>query len=151
MISYGLLFLSAFLAATLLPFYSEVVLITLLLEGKPVFPLWLAATSGNTLGAAVNWVMGRYLLHFQDRSWFPFKPGSLSKSQAWFQRYGSWSLLFAWLPVGGDALTFVAGIMRVRLWVLLLLCGIGKGLRYGVVIWLTDVTEASLPLMEGAG
>jgi len=59
--------------------------------------------------------------------------------------------LFAWLPVGGDALTFVAGIMRVRLWVLLLLCGIGKGLRYGVVIWLTDVTEASLPLMDGAG
>lgn len=140
MVSYGLLFLSAFLAATLLPFYSEVVLVSLLLEGKPVLGLWFAATLGNTLGAWVNWVMGRYLLHFQSRRWFPFKPESLHKAQDWFQRYGSWTLLFAWLPVGGDALTFIAGIMRVRWWVLLLLCGIGKGARYAVVIWLTDAT-----------
>lgn len=144
MISYGLLFLSAFLAATLLPFYSEVVLVSLLLEGKPVFGLWLAATTGNTLGAGVNWVMGRYLLHFQERRWFPFKANTLDKAQAWFQRYGRWSLLFAWLPVGGDALTFIAGIMRVRLWELLVLSGIGKGVRYAVVIWLTDVTGATL-------
>ncbi len=137
---YWLLFLSAFLAATLLPFYSEVVLVTLLLDGGAVFPLWLAATAGNTLGAGVNWVLGRYFLHFQDRRWFPFKAESLHKSQAWFQRYGSWTLLFAWLPVGGDALTFIAGIMRVRFWWMLLLCGIGKGARYAVVIWLTVAT-----------
>ena len=141
--SYLLLFASAFLAATLLPFYSEIVLVTLLLEGQSALMLWLAATSGNTLGAAVNWFMGRYLLHFQDRTWFPFKATSLEKYQRWFQHYGSWSLLLAWLPVGGDALTFIAGIMRVRLWVLLLLCGIGKGARYGVVIWLTDATKAA--------
>lgn len=144
MMSYGLLFISAFLAATLLPFYSEIVLVTLLLEGKSEWLLWFAATSGNTLGAGVNWVMGRYLLHFQNRSWFPFKADSLEKSQRWFQRYGSWSLLLAWLPVGGDALTFIAGVMRVRLWVLLFLSGIGKGARYGVVIWLTDIT-ATIP------
>ncbi len=141
--SFLLLFISAFLAATLLPFYSEIVLVTLLIEGKSPLMLWLAATSGNTLGAGVNWVMGRYLLHFQDRSWFPFKANALDKSQRWFQRYGSWSLLFAWLPVGGDALTFIAGMMRVRLWVLLLLAGIGKGARYAVVIWLTDATQAA--------
>lgn len=141
MISYGLLFLSAFLAATLLPFYSEVVLVSLLLEGKNVWGLWAAATLGNTLGAWVNWVMGRYLLHFEHRSWFPFKPDSLHRAQGWFQRYGSWTLLFAWLPVGGDALTFIAGVMKVRWWVLLLLCGIGKGARYAVVIWLTGATE----------
>ncbi len=142
MISYGLLFLSAFLAATLLPFYSEIVLVTLLIEGKSQFALWLSATTGNTLGAAVNWALGRYLLHFQERKWFPFKAENLDKSQQWFQRYGSWSLLLAWLPVGGDALTFIAGIMRVRLWVLLVLCGIGKGARYAVVIWLTDITSS---------
>lgn len=144
MMSYGLLFLSAFLAATLLPFYSEVVLVSLLLEGKPALALWFYATLGNTLGAWVNWVMGRYLLHFQQRRWFPFKPDTLHKSQAWFQRYGSWTLLLAWLPVGGDALTFIAGVMRVRWWVLLLLCGIGKGARYAVVIWLTDATGTLL-------
>ena len=53
-------------------------------------------------------------------------------------------MLFAWLPVGGDALTFIAGVMRVRWWVLLLLCGIGKGARYAVVIWLTDATGTLL-------
>lgn len=102
--------------------------------------LWLVATAGNTLGAVVNWLLGRYLLHFQNRRWFPFKTRDIEKYQHWFQRYGVWSLLFAWLPVGGDALTFIAGLMRVRLSVLLILCGIGKGLRYAVVIWLTQTT-----------
>ena len=143
MLSYLLLFASAFLAATIIPFYSEVVFVSLLIEGKNVLALWLVATSGNTLGAAVNWVLGRYLLHFQDRRWFPFKQNSLEKSQRWFQRYGVWSLLFAWLPVGGDALPFIAGIMRVRWWLMILLCGIGKGSRYLVIIWLTEITLTS--------
>ena len=68
MMSYGLLFVSAFLAATILPFYSEVVLVSLLLEGKPALALWFYATLGNTLGAWVNWVMGRYLLQ-NDLTW----------------------------------------------------------------------------------
>ncbi len=136
--SYLALFASAFLAATFLPFYSEVILVTLLLQGESPALLWLAATLGNTLGAGVNWIMGRYLLHFQNRRWFPFKPDSLDKSQRWFQRYGVWTLLFAWLPVGGDALPFIAGMMRVHPGLMLVLCGIGKGLRYVVVIWLTQ-------------
>jgi membrane protein YqaA with SNARE-associated domain len=134
---YLTLFASAFLAATFLPFYSEVVLVTLLLQGHDVALLWLAATAGNTLGSGVNWIMGRYLLHFQDRRWFPFKPDSLVKAQHWFQKYGVWTLLFAWLPVGGDALPFIAGVMRVNPVVMLVLCGIGKGVRYAVVIALT--------------
>lgn len=133
------LFGSAFLAATLLPFYSEVVLVTLLLQGdEPVWLLWLVATLGNTLGSGVNWIMGRYLLHFQHRRWFPFKPDSLGKAQQWFQKYGVWTLLLAWLPVGGDALPFIAGVMRVNPLLSLVLCGIGKGVRYAVVIVMTQ-------------
>lgn len=142
MSSLFLLFLSAFLAATLLPFYSEVVLVSLLLQGEPKMLLWLVATTGNTLGAAVNWGLGRYLLHFQQRDWFPFKADKLQRSQQWFNRYGIWSLLFAWLPVGGDALTFIAGVMRVPLATLLILAGIGKGIRYAIVIWLTNVSAS---------
>lgn len=134
MISYWLLFGSAFLAATIFPFYSEVLLLALLADGKSVVWLWVFATAGNTLGAAVNWVLGRYLLHFENRSWFPFKPDKLGVAQKWFQRYGIWSLLFAWLPVGGDALTFIAGMMRVNFWVFFILTLIGKGLRYLVVM-----------------
>ncbi len=135
--SYLFLGASAFVAATLLPFYSEVVLVALLMRGGD--PVWLftAATVGNTLGAVVNWYLGRFLLRFQDRRWFPFQPHQVHRAQAWFLRYGKWSLLMAWLPVGGDALTFFAGAMRVPLGVFVVLTGIGKGARYAVVIALT--------------
>ncbi len=94
------------------------------------------ASTGNTLGAAVNWYLGRFLLHYQDRRWFYFKKDQVERMQYWFQRYGAWTLLFAWLPLGGDALTFIAGIMKVRFWLFLLLVGIGKSLRYVAVVYL---------------
>lgn len=138
MISYLLLFGSAFLAATILPFYSEVLLYALLRDGGDPLILVAVATLGNTLGAVVNWVLGLYLLHFQDRRWFYFSRQQIDNAQRWYQRYGFWSLLLAWMPVGGDALTLIAGIMRVRLWIFLLLVGTGKALRYVSVVYLTD-------------
>ncbi len=140
--SYLSLFASAFLAATLLPFYSEVVLVTLMMGDHHQGLLWASATLGNTLGACVNWWLGRYLLHFQHKRWFPASKERLEKSQYYFQRYGVWSLLFSWLPVGGDALTLVAGIMRVNFWLFFALVLIGKGARYYVVMLLA---QAALP------
>jgi len=134
MSAYLLLFLTAFGAATILPFYSEVLLVAQVRSGYSPAGLWLAATAGNTLGAVVNWLIAWHLSHYADRPWFPIKPHKLERAQHWFQRYGSWSLLLAWMPIGGDALTFVAGMMRVRLWLFLLLVGLGKGLRYLAVI-----------------
>lgn len=136
MTSYLLLFGSAFLAATILPFYSEVVLFVLLREGGNAAVLVTVATLGNTLGAVVNWLLGRYLLHFQDRRWFYFSREQVARAQRWFQRYGFWTLLLAWAPIGGDALTLVAGIMKVRLWLFVLLVGTGKALRYVAVVYL---------------
>ncbi|WP_088331602.1 YqaA family protein [Lacimicrobium sp. SS2-24] len=133
--AYLVLFSSAFLAATFLPFYSEAVLFTLARQGEPAVLLIATATLGNTLGAVVNWILGKYLLHFQDRRWFYFKPAQLQRVQQWFQRYGIWSLAFSWLPVGGDALTFIAGMMKVRLLPFLLLVGLGKGVRYILVFY----------------
>lgn len=141
---YLILFGSAFLAATLLPFYSEVILIGMLAKGADPWIAVLVASLGNTLGALVNYVLGRYLLHYQDRRWFYVKPHQLESTQRWFQRYGSWSLLFAWLPIGGDALTFIAGVMKVRMDVFLLLVGLGKFLRYLVVAGLADQIAALL-------
>jgi membrane protein YqaA with SNARE-associated domain len=80
--------------------------------------------------------MGRYLLHYQQRRWFPVKQQSLQRSQSWFQRYGKWSLLLAWAPVIGDALTFIAGMMRVRFDLFFALTAIGKGIRYAVILGL---------------
>ncbi|MEW6204938.1 MAG: YqaA family protein [Pseudomonadota bacterium] len=140
--SYLILFSSAFLAATILPFYSEVVLFAMIRAGEPAGLLLAVATLGNTLGAVVNWVLGRYLLHFQHKKWFYFKPAQIEKMQAWFQRYGVWSLLLAWMPVGGDPLTLVAGIMRVNLWLFIVLVGIGKSLRYVAVIYFSEMSVA---------
>lgn len=135
MISYLLLFGSAFLAATILPFYSELFLFAMLRDGGNPLALVTVASLGNTLGAVVNWLLGLYLLRFQDRRWFYFSPRQIEIAQGWFQRYGFWSLLFAWLPIGGDALTLIAGIMRVRLWLFLVLVGTGKTLRYISVVY----------------
>ena len=132
------LFFVAFLAATLVPAYSEVMLVGLLGAGYDPLNLWLWATAGNTLGSAFNWLLGRYLLAFQDRRWFPFRADNLGRAQQWFQRYGIWSLLLAWAPIGGDALTFVAGIMRVPFGRFALLTGIGKGARYAIVMGLAE-------------
>lgn len=134
--SYFALFGVAFLSATLLPGGSEVLFAGLLAGGGDPFLLWAWATAGNTLGAALNWTLGRYLLHFQGRSWFPFRADGLQRAQAWFQRYGVWSLLLAWAPLVGDALTFIAGVMRVRFMLFLLLTAVGKAGRYAILVWL---------------
>ena len=130
------LFGLAFLAATILPVSSEVMLAGLLAAGHDPWALWLWASAGNTLGAAVNWLLGRYLLHFQDRRWFPFPAGTLERYQHWFQRFGTWSLLLAWLPLVGDALTFIAGVMKVRFPVFIVLTGLGKSTRYAFLVGL---------------
>lgn len=128
---------TAFLAATFVPFYSEVLLAKLVVD-YPDWP-WLligVASFGNTAGACVNWWMGRYLLHYSDRSWWPIKPRQMATAQRWFQRFGKWSLLFSWLPVGGDAITLLAGILRVRFDVFLVLTFIGKAVRFSVFVFL---------------
>lgn len=131
----ALVFGAAFLAATILPFSSEVVVAAALADASiNPFALWVAATAGNTLGAVVNWGLGRYATQYRDRQWFPASQIQMDKAEAWFNRYGVWSLLMAWVPIGGDALTVIAGLLRVRFDVFVILVGLGKGARYAVVI-----------------
>jgi membrane protein YqaA with SNARE-associated domain len=133
--AYAGLFAASFLAATILPFQSELVLVGLLLGGDHPWPVLLAvATVGNVLGAVVNWVLGRFFIHFRDRRWFPVKPATYARVERWYARYGVWSLLFAWLPIGGDPLTVVAGAMRTNLALFLVLVTVGKLGRYAVLV-----------------
>lgn len=109
----GGLFLTSFLAATLLPAQSELVLAGLLTQkAAPVWLLLTVATLGNTAGSSVNWLLGRAVTRFRDRRWFPVSPAALARAEHWYRRYGRWTLLLSWAPVIGDPLTLAAGVMR---------------------------------------
>jgi membrane protein YqaA with SNARE-associated domain len=125
------LFAVAFASATILPLQSEL-LLTALIVGKqyPLPALLLVAGTGNTLGAVVNWWLGRMVETYKDRSWFPVSPEKLAAAQARYRRYGKYSLLLSWLPIGGDALTVAAGLMREPLLVFLTFVAIAKFGRY---------------------
>jgi len=135
--SYAGLFLAAFLAATLLPAQSEGLLVALLLSGHPWPALLLVASAGNVLGSLLNWYLGRGIARYQDRRWFPVGPAALERARRWYGRYGRWTLLLSWLPVVGDPLTLVAGVMREPLRVFLPLVALAKTGRYAVLVLLS--------------
>ncbi|RFC62692.1 DedA family protein [Fulvimarina endophytica] len=130
------LFWSAFLAATILPGASELLLIAVIAEAgvDPVVAVLVAGT-GNTLGSLVNWVMGCYAATYRDRRWFPVSKAGLDRAENLFRRYGIWTLFFAWWPIGGDALTLAAGVLKVPMPIFLFVVGIGKFARYAVVAY----------------
>lgn len=131
MISYVGLFFSALVAATIIPMQSEAVLVGLLVTAEqPAMLLIIVATVGNVLGAVINWWLGRYLLNFQEKRWFPSSQSQLARAQIWYHRYGRWTLIGSWLPLIGDPITVVAGVMREPLISFLLLVSIAKALRY---------------------
>ena len=131
------LFLAALIAATLLPAQSEAVLVALLLDGGDPVLLVAVATAGNVLGSLVNWWLGLQVQRFQGRRWFPVSPARLERAQAWYRRYGRWSLLLSWAPVIGDPITLAAGVMREPLRVFLPLVFIAKAMRYIVLALVT--------------
>ena len=142
MIAYLGLFASALIAATLLPMQSEAVLVALLVTGEhSISGLLIVATLGNVLGSLVNWIMGRFLLRFKDRRWFPASDAQIERAQGWYQRYGRWSLLGSWMPIIGDPLTVVAGLMREPLLSFVVLVTLAKGARY---LFLAMITLAWL-------
>lgn len=127
----GGLFAVAFIAATILPAQSETALVGLLVAGMQSPVLLVAVASlGNVLGAVVNWSLGRGVERFRDKRWFPVSPAALDRATGWYRRWGRWSLLLSWAPIGGDALTVAAGILREPLWSFLVLVTIAKTGRY---------------------
>jgi membrane protein YqaA with SNARE-associated domain len=130
----GGLFLVAFLAATVFPAQSEAMLAAAVVAGSyPVATLVGVATVGNTLGAVVNWWMGRFAARFKDRRWFPLSEDRFARVEAQYRRWGRWALLLSWMPIIGDALTAAAGALREPLWSFVVIVAAAKGARYVVV------------------
>lgn len=134
MLNYFIVFATGFIAATLLPAQSEAVLLGMLhLLQQSAMLLVLFATVGNVLGSVLNWWLGTQLERFKERSWFPVSEQRLVQAQDYYQRYGSWILLFSWLPIIGDPITFVAGVLRERFYRFLILVSLAKGGRYVLI------------------
>ena len=137
LISYFQLFIISFFAATILPFSSELVLSTMLLtDSFDKYLLLVIASFGNILGSSVNWYLGKKILIFKDKKWFPANERQIAKGEIYFKKYGIWSLLLAWVPIIGDPLTIVAGILRVKFFTFLLLVSISKISRYIFLIFI---------------
>ena len=131
------LFFISFLAATVLPFSSELTLAGLISTSNyDNLLLLVVASFGNVLGSVFNWSLGFYSRNLSTKKWFPFKKTQIERSSKWFSKFGKWSLLFAWLPIVGDPLTFVAGLLRVRFLDFIILVAIGKVSRYLIVFYL---------------
>ncbi len=127
------LFIAAFLAATILPLSSELVLSALLLSGASPGVLVIVATAGNVLGSLTNYALGYWASLGIIKKWLKLSESEFINAEQRFKQYGLWSLLFAWVPIIGDPLTVIAGILRVRLLWFLILVTIGKSLRYLVL------------------
>lgn len=124
------LFVAAFVAATLVPFQSEVFFVALQVAGQTnIWALIAVASLGNTLGSLVNYALGRGITRFESKSWWPATADQMARAEVWFRRWGVWVLLLSWAPAG-DVMTLMAGVMRTPVWLFLTLVGIAKTGRY---------------------
>jgi len=131
------LFISAFAAATILPAQSEALLAyQVSISPDAVVKLITVATLGNVLGATFNWCLGRLTENLRAKKWFPVNEKQLQKAERFYGRYGRYSLLLSWVPIIGDPITIVAGILREPLLSFVLLVTIAKCARYVFVVGL---------------
>lgn len=125
------LFSAAFLSASFFPFQSELIFIgTLVANHHADWILLAVASLGNTLGAVLNWWLGRGIAHFENKRWFPIKKPALARAERWFSRWGKWSLMLSWVPIIGDPLTMIAGVLRMNFYLFITIVAIAKTGRY---------------------
>ena len=129
------LFFSAFISSTLFPGGSEALLLYRVHEGgNPNTLLWVA-TIGNVLGSVVTYGMGWLGNAALHQRWLRMDEKKIIRASTWFEKYGKFSLLLAWLPVVGDPLCLVAGVLRSSLWWFLCLVTLGKLARYALLLY----------------
>lgn len=138
LVAYGALFLTALAAGSILPMQSEAAQAGLLWATEfSTVVLVMVATVGNVAGSAINWLLGRGVERFKDRRWVPVSEPMLEWAKSWYHRYGRWSLLLSWVPIVGDPLTVVAGVMREPLSIFIVLVAFAKLARYIAVAAVT--------------
>ena len=134
---YVTLFTVAFLSATLLPLGSEGLLLYDISQNDSLILLWIFATLGNTLGSMVNYWLGlKGETYLEEKGHLSAK--KMEKARGFFDRYGGWTLLLSWVPIIGDPLTFIAGVLRYKFKHFAVIVTVAKGTRYAIVIFLAS-------------
>ena len=134
----GMLF-SAFLAGSIFPFNSEIVMAGLFAAGVPVASLLIWGTIGNVAGGLLNYGIGRLCSLEWIGEHMRIRRDRIEKAQTWVASYGAWVALLAWVPILGSAITYALGLMRANLWLSTLAMTIGKFARYAILIWLVGL------------
>ena len=134
---YLTLFIVSFLAATLLPLGSEALLVYDISQNYSLEYLWVFATLGNTLGSVLNYWLGlKGEIYLESKGYLSLE--KMDKARGFFDKYGGWTLLLSWVPIIGDPLTFIAGVLRYNFKIFVLIVALAKGVRYAVIIFLAS-------------
>ena len=137
LIDYGYwgMFLSAFLAGSVLPFRSEAVMLGLLAAGVDPVPLLIYGSIGNVMGGMVNYGLGRLGKLEWLKKYFHLKQSSIDRAYKFMGGHGAWMGFFAFLPILGSAITVVLGLTRANLPLSVFSITLGKVIRYALLIW----------------
>ena len=130
---YPALFLLSLLASTLVPLGSEWLLAVLLINGFDPSLVVSVATVGNSCGALTTYAIGMWGGPFVVQRVLRVSPVRQQQAEHYFARYGCWALLFSWVPLLGDPLCLVGGVLRTGFWRFVVLVSVGKFIRYLVV------------------
>ncbi|WP_420935861.1 YqaA family protein [Alteromonas sp. A081] len=135
-LGYAGMFVSAFLAATILPFSSEIVITALYSNGLPGWGLLFVASSGNILGALVNYALGFKFGRVVATKILRISEKAFLRASRFFTRWGKWSLLLCWVPIIGDPITLVAGVLRSNFWFFFCVVAMAKTARYSLLLYI---------------
>jgi len=122
------LFLTAFFAATILPFSSEAAFVFALKNDMPTLNALISASSGNVLAIIFNYYLGYYLYEKTKIKLLSSKLGN--RVYIYGHKYGYFALLLSWLPLIGDPLTLVSGLVRLKFVWFVLIAGTLRVVRY---------------------
>ncbi|HQR74211.1 MAG TPA: YqaA family protein [Sulfurovum sp.] len=134
---YLTLFTAAFLSATLLPMGSEALLLYDVSQHHTVWLLWSVATLGNTLGSVLNYWLGLKGEAYLEKKEV-VSANKMKQAKVFFEKYGGGTLLLSWMPIIGDPLTFIAGVLGYSFKRFVLIVALAKGVRYAFVIFLAS-------------
>lgn len=128
------MFISAFLAGTILPFSSEAVMLACVGLGLDPVLSTMATTAGNALGGLTCYWIG----HLGKMEWiekyFRVDHKQLEKATRFIHGRGSWMAFFSFLPIIGDAVLIALGLMRANVWIVTLSMTLGKLARYAILV-----------------